>query len=896
MHQRTHKSSSWNPPIQQKSSQFAPRPNIQAQQDSHKPPTQEEIENEAFEQKREKGSRFDHNFVNIPLHSPDREVSAPIQPLRGALRPQSWQQSSEPAINGGMGWIQRAFPVTSAAPSHPMPPFQAKLNIGQPWDKYEQEADRVAFQVVKQIGAPGSAKATLGRSLQRQSEPEDEDLQAKSILQRREAIAGGEASTDLTSAINSARGGGQPLEAGLQQSMGQAMGADFSGVKVHTDAQSDQLNQSIQAKAFTTGQDVFFRQGAYQPGSRGGQELIAHELTHVVQQNGGAVMRSPKPKALETTLVETSEHESNCVAAPVDQQVNAPKARPVAQSRLVRPLAHPNVNHGIQRYFVNASQRYANTAVGAHGNVKFSAQQKNLVAKPSTPADPGPHPAVSTFVKADDTTKIVASQRIPLRISDEGGMAIEDSDLGNRQPKTFFAEPNLVAGSNNALKAVGSSYLLKIIAGQSIQIQDIHGNNHDLAKVRPIKLDAQGNAPVGAWRHPNADVNCSDVAAKIIGIVENRATEQLNPGTTMHPPRTVPTGGVIDNTDIETRIAYYINQYVTSRIGGANHAAAIQTADTATAGMAQSTGLLPHTPTVNTIARDYGTYLMNNPPELTQAVQDLGVNQFANPEVGQTYVTASLGRPTGGAIGPIPDWSDPVNPGQMKASGNVGDIWISHYGAVVAKDHNDTMTLQNYDRTVEDQGSGVGGRRTDNRYYFQMYGPATQIDPNTHRDQSWHTTWQHATRGFANPVTLALSAEEQYPVNAKTVAVLNSGVVLGIFNAQEQASIARFLRIKVPPAEQNQLVNTYRGKFNALQQTLTPGVNKAIIDLRLQAGKAAVLKYHWDKAGKNLVGALQLKANLLVAGIATPNPLPNLNPLLQNSGVPAATVTGALGL
>jgi hypothetical protein len=63
--------------------------------------------------------------------------------------------------------------------------------------------------------------------------------------------------------------------------------ADFSGVKVHTDAQSDQLNRSIQAKAFTTGQDVFFRAGAYQPGSRAGQELIAHELTHVVQQTQG---------------------------------------------------------------------------------------------------------------------------------------------------------------------------------------------------------------------------------------------------------------------------------------------------------------------------------------------------------------------------------------------------------------------------------------------------------------------------------------------------------------------------------------------------------------------------------------------------------------------------------
>jgi hypothetical protein len=202
-------------------------------------------------------------------------------------------------------------------------PVQAKLTIGEPGDKYEQEADRVASQVVKQINSPEAAQSTQGQSVQRREEPveelqrqpsisdlqrsplplevqreampEEEDLQAKSILQRREAIGGGEATNDLDTAINSARGGGQSLDAGLQQSMGQAMGADFSGVKVHTDAQSDQLNQSIQAKAFTTGQDVFFRQGAYDPGSRGGQELIAHELTHVVQQNGGAVQRSPLP-------------------------------------------------------------------------------------------------------------------------------------------------------------------------------------------------------------------------------------------------------------------------------------------------------------------------------------------------------------------------------------------------------------------------------------------------------------------------------------------------------------------------------------------------------------------------------------------------------------------------
>jgi hypothetical protein len=214
--------------------------------------------------------------------------------------------------------LQRQEEGNEAATPYSLP-VQAKLTIGEPGDKYEQEADRVASQVVKQINSPEAASSSQGQSVQRREEPveelqrqpsisdlqrsplplevqreampAEEELQAKSLLQRREAYAGGEASTDLDTAINSARGGGQSLDAGLQRSMGQAMGADFSGVKVHTDAQSDQLNQSIQAKAFTTGQDVFFRQGEYNPGSRGGQELLAHELTHVVQQNGGAVQR-----------------------------------------------------------------------------------------------------------------------------------------------------------------------------------------------------------------------------------------------------------------------------------------------------------------------------------------------------------------------------------------------------------------------------------------------------------------------------------------------------------------------------------------------------------------------------------------------------------------------------
>jgi len=63
-----------------------------------------------------------------------------------------------------------------------------------------------------------------------------------------------------------------------------ALGADFARVRLHTDVQADQLSRALQAQAFTTGQDIFFRRGEYDAGSTRGQHALAHELTHVVQQ------------------------------------------------------------------------------------------------------------------------------------------------------------------------------------------------------------------------------------------------------------------------------------------------------------------------------------------------------------------------------------------------------------------------------------------------------------------------------------------------------------------------------------------------------------------------------------------------------------------------------------
>lgn len=102
-------------------------------------------------------------------------------------------------------------------------------------------------------------------------------------------IEGGRVHPDVTAQINSARGGGTPLAPNLAEQMGGRLGDSFADVRVHNDGLSDALARSVQARAFTTGADIFFAQGEYRPQSSAGRELLAHELTHVVQQRGAPV-------------------------------------------------------------------------------------------------------------------------------------------------------------------------------------------------------------------------------------------------------------------------------------------------------------------------------------------------------------------------------------------------------------------------------------------------------------------------------------------------------------------------------------------------------------------------------------------------------------------------------
>ena len=216
--------------------------------------------------------------------------------------------------------------------------IQTKMTVGAADDAYEQEADAVAAQVVSDAapvqreseGAEMEEEQLQTMRIQREdegAEMEDEELQTMRIqredegaemeeeqlqtmrIQREDEGAEMEeeqlqtmriqredvdmmdsfdAGEDVESGIASTRGSGQSLPDDTRGMMESKMGYDFSNVNVHTDSTSDALNRSVSAKAFTTGSDVYFSGGAYNPGSKDGQQLLAHELTHVVQQGGAA--------------------------------------------------------------------------------------------------------------------------------------------------------------------------------------------------------------------------------------------------------------------------------------------------------------------------------------------------------------------------------------------------------------------------------------------------------------------------------------------------------------------------------------------------------------------------------------------------------------------------------
>ena len=179
--------------------------------------------------------------------------------------------------------------------------FSPKVAIGEANDKYEKEADAVADHVVNSMGHASVSQVQMKcatcdeeeRGIRRKEE-EEEPVQLKADIEDdqetvQKKSASGEEEKEvqlkaLDSRLNDGEGRGNSLSPDMRREMETSFGADFGHVGIHTDQEAVQLAQGLGAQAFTHGSDIYFNRGKYDTSSSEGKRLLAHELTHVVQQ------------------------------------------------------------------------------------------------------------------------------------------------------------------------------------------------------------------------------------------------------------------------------------------------------------------------------------------------------------------------------------------------------------------------------------------------------------------------------------------------------------------------------------------------------------------------------------------------------------------------------------
>ncbi len=225
-------------------------------------------------------SSYNHHFTNFDRDPPD--YSLHLQRTSGN------QQSAQRAFVHSNNNAVAGFDFASIGVLHP------KLKISQPTDEYEQEADRLAEQVMR---IPSQSDSVMPMGATKKNEEIDrkcagcelnekeENEKELNISRKPSAASNSERADEIRDEVNSVRsGGGSSLDANTKEFMESRFGYDFSDVRIHADESSAMSARSVNALAYAVGNDIVFEQGQYQPRTLEGRKLLAHELTHVVQQ------------------------------------------------------------------------------------------------------------------------------------------------------------------------------------------------------------------------------------------------------------------------------------------------------------------------------------------------------------------------------------------------------------------------------------------------------------------------------------------------------------------------------------------------------------------------------------------------------------------------------------
>lgn len=180
-------------------------------------------------------------------------------------------------------------------------------------DPSEREADEVAEGVARSLGAPVRVTSVPARVPLLQRSPA---AGPSRVLPAALGAEGGLVEAGLERRILAASGGGSRLEHTVRRPLERAFGADLGHLRIHSGAEADSLSRALRARAFTVGSDIFFRQGAYAPGSEAGRRLLAHEVTHSFQQ------RAPAAGSRGLAVQRTYEALDEAAKASVDAQAD----------------------------------------------------------------------------------------------------------------------------------------------------------------------------------------------------------------------------------------------------------------------------------------------------------------------------------------------------------------------------------------------------------------------------------------------------------------------------------------------------------------------------------------------------------------------------------------------
>ena len=211
----------------------------------------------------------------------------------------------------------------------------------------------------------------------------------RSVGVQRSGGGSGSVEESVAEAIKSKQGSGQGLDSGASREMGASMDQDFSDVRVHADAEADALNKAVRADAFTTGRDIFFREGKYQPGSSEGRKLLAHELTHVVQQRGapasGGDMSVSSPD-------DASERQAGAVADKVSASPTGTAAAVGRQEEEEEMQASPSVDRQEEEEEMQASpavgRQEEEEEMQASPSVDRQEEEEEMQASPAVERQP----------------------------------------------------------------------------------------------------------------------------------------------------------------------------------------------------------------------------------------------------------------------------------------------------------------------------------------------------------------------------------------------------------------------------------------------------------------------------------------------------------------------------